>query len=188
MSDAHGPLDKLIIKAHSPDGLVLATLSDRTKVELRFEPRAYRRYSAADLGAQLTQLATRLWVAYRRGYFQALSEARGETITGNERVYSPREQQFRKDQAALEVRGVSPEGWVTIHSTALVRWQVRIKPGFNRSLDEQQFLAEADAALRELLDDYFEQARQLLVKHFDLKLPPPTHQSRAQDRTRNRWR
>ena len=184
MDDVLGPLDRLSISTTSPDGGIMAVQSGRNTVKLRFQPRAYERYGAEQLGSQLAQLATRAWVNYRRAYFQAFSEARGETITGAEPPRSDRERQFKQAQAALEVDGESPKGWVSIRSVGLMRWRVEVRSGFNRSLTEQQFLAEVGAALGQLLRDYFDKVLQLQVKHFGLQLPERQPQQ-GQVRPRN---
>ncbi len=73
-------------------------------------------------------MATRLWVEYRRSHYRALSEARGETITGDEREDSPKMQRFLRDQATLPLEGTSPGQWIRIRSEGLLRWQVRLTP------------------------------------------------------------
>ena len=160
----------MVVEATSPDGLIAAKMTGRNRFELRFRPGAYGRYSAESIAPQLAQLATSMWVGYRRGYFQALSEARGETISGPGPARSLAEERFRAEQAALELDGSSPHGWVAVRSVGLMRWRFRIEPGFERALYEDEFLGEVGGAVRGLLDDYFEKVRQLQVKYFDLKL------------------
>lgn len=178
MAEDPDPLDAIEARAYSPDNAILAHLHDRTQVKLEFRPGAYARYQAETLEPQLNQLATRLWVEYRRSHFRALSETRGETISGDEREDSPKLQRFTRAQAALPLQGISPGQWIKIRSEGLLRWQVRLAQGTLFRLTEQEFLAELDAALRALLADYFDKMRRLKEEYFGLKAPAT--QSRAQ--------
>lgn len=91
------PLDRIVVRAESPDRTIGVTMRGRGGVELLFDPGAYRRYEEQALGRQLSQLATSTWVAYRRACFAALSEEIGETVRGNERSPSPRMRALYRD-------------------------------------------------------------------------------------------
>jgi hypothetical protein len=161
----------MIVTARSPDGQISATVQGRDRVRLAFEPDAYRWYDESNLAHQLGQLATLTWVAYRRTYFELLSEAVGEAVRGPAPAHGHRESAFREGLEQLTMQARSAGGWVFVHSQALVRWRVEVGPGACRRLPEQEFLAEVDQALRAVLTDYYEQVRRLKDEHFDLKLP-----------------
>lgn len=156
-----GPLDRVSAETHSPDGQIIATLTGRDRVRLRFERGAYRRYGEEDLAHQLSQLATRTWVDYQRNAFAALSEEIGETVRGDERSASQKAVKYRDALAAVAARGTSQDGWIEVTSTGLVRWRVRVHNGACTRLSEEEFLDEADSALADLLADFYEQRRAL---------------------------
>ncbi len=156
-----GPLDRVSAESYSPDGQITATLTGRDQVRLRLQRGAYGRYGEDDLAHQLSQLATRTWVGYQRNAFAALSEEIGQTVRGDERPDSQQAIKYRDALAAVTAHGASQDGWIEITSTGLVRWRVRVHDGACTRLREEEFLAEADSALADLLADFYEQRRAL---------------------------
>jgi hypothetical protein len=164
------PLKLIVATAQSPDGRIMAKVSDGDRVELRFRARTFPGYEAGELGNQLSHLATRLWAEYQRSYYRALSEAVGEDIRDSERETSPRAANFRKAQAELKIEATSPRKEVRLVTVGLMRWQVRVAPGIGRRLTEEAFLDEISRTLRALLAAYYDRVLQLRDTYFDLKL------------------
>ena len=171
MSAGSRPLERIVVSATSPDRKISVTLSGGDQIDLRFEPRAYRTYSETTLAHQLEQLATLTWVAYRRDYFKAVSEAVGEVVRGDESQPGSRVAAYKQAQAALDVWGRSAGGWVEAASQGLFRWQVWVAPETCRRLTEEQFRQEADSALRALLMDYDEKLAALRDEFFQRRRP-----------------
>lgn len=156
-----GPLDRVSATTRSPDGQITATLTARDQATLRFQPGAYRRYRESELSHQLSQLATHTWVDYQRSWFAALSEEIGETVRSAGRSTSPKVNGYRAALAEIRARGRSRDGWIEVESTGLVRWQVRVHEGACAELSEEEFIAEAGTALRDVLDGYGAQQRDI---------------------------
>jgi hypothetical protein len=164
-------LDSMVVRAVSPDRKIEATVVSRDQVSLRFGAGTYRRYDERTLEHQLARLATLVWVEYRRGYFQALSEATGETIRGDEPEEDLQRRRFRQAQAEMVVRGVSAGGLIEVESTGLAQWRVTLERGITRRLTEEQFLSEARGAVAALLADYYMKMVSLKDEFYDLEIP-----------------
>jgi hypothetical protein len=164
-------LNSRVFTVHSPDGQINATVSNRDRVELQFQPHAYRRYDEAALAHQLTRLAAAVWVESERRYRAAVGEATGESFREERLVRGSMRRRYYQDLAELEVEGWSSSGWVGIWTLGLLHWNVVIAPGAIRSLKENEFAAEAAEAARSLLASHSMQVHRLKDEHFDLRLP-----------------
>ena len=171
MADEGGPLDQIVVTAHSPDGLIMARLAHRNRISLRMRPGAYQRYRVEALQSQLVQLAARIWAENRRAYFRSASATLGVTLRGDEPAQDARGARFKRAQAELSVSGQSAGGDVEARSIGLLRWQFIIRPGALDQLSEREFLTEVANAVRNLLIDYFDQVRALKVEIFGLRIP-----------------
>ncbi len=182
MESGSDPLRRLVAAAISPDQRIQARVSGGDQVEVWFRSGAYPRYDDDALAHQLAQLATRLWVEYRRAYFQALSEAVGETIRGDTPTQSPRTLAFRQELAALPLDVTSPGGWIRIRSEGLVRWQIHLARGACRQLTEDDFLAELDRGYRALITEYYQNVLDLKDRLYDLRRPESNTRRRDDER------
>jgi hypothetical protein len=164
-------LDSMVVTANSPDGQVTATVSKREQVDIEFRRGAYRRYDERTLEHQLARMATLAWIGYRRGYFEALSAANGETIRGDEEEWDANRRRFQQARAAVVAEGASPTGWIRAEATGLTHWRVRIEDGALTQLTEDEFRSEARGTVAALLMDYDEKMLALKDEFFDLNLP-----------------
>lgn len=144
-------LERLTVRADSPDGRIVGVVQGRMQVEIRFADGAYRSYDELGLGHQLSQLAAVLWSRYRREYDEVTDLYRGGAPAPYEQ---PEEGVFRERRAALVARGRSAQGWVEASSRGLVRWEVVVGSGALRKLTESEFLGELDTAVADILRDW----------------------------------
>ncbi|WP_433361095.1 hypothetical protein ACQPZX_27875 [Actinoplanes sp. CA-142083] len=161
-------LSSLAVQAESPDGGVAASARGRGEVRVWFRAGAYRGYRAPDLGRQLEALATLLWTAYRRRYLEIVASW---TDRDDEPEATGEDREFERRLGELRVAGVSPRGWVTVRSRALVSWRVEIKDDPVGSLTEQDFLAEVDGAISSLLAGHRARVTLLTDAVYDIGLP-----------------
>lgn len=163
-------LDKMITEVSSPDQQMSATISERDRVELRMRPGAYQRYDERGLAHQLGRLASLAWVEYRRGYLRVVSEATGQPAGDNQTEHDSRRREFQRARAEVSAVGASPSGHIRVVSQGLVHWQVTIRDGALRQLDEERLLAEISTAVQALLTDYYLKMVRLKDEFFDLRL------------------
>jgi len=142
-------------------------LSDRTRVQVTFQPVVYRRYDPGELERHLENLATRLWANRMRGYYAAVSEAFGETITGEARPISQRDIDFHRARDEMLTEGRSRDGRVTVTLRGLRDFRVRLAPGTTRELTEQQFADAVEEAAGELLRNQRERIRDLKLRTYE---------------------
>jgi hypothetical protein len=173
MGELSDRLDRVVVRETSPDGRITATQVHRSQITLQFLPGAYWRYDESMLEGQLTELAHSVRSSCRRTFYEAVSEVTGWSVTANEteRELDGQTRRFREAQQALQVRVSSPGDWIIAEIQGLDRWHIRIKKGALRRLSEEQFIAEAMAALGELLAEFRDRDRELRDEFFDLKLP-----------------
>ena len=163
-------LNRMTIRASSPDQQVQVTLSDGDNFAVAFQPGAYERYRERALEQQLTRLATGVWSGYRRGYLTVVSELTGQPVGVGQHTSDSQRRRFQEARARLVSTGESPKGLVRVESVGLVRWQIDIRDGALAGLTEQEFLAELNRAVRALLTDYYARMIKLKGAFFDLNL------------------
>lgn len=173
MGELADRLDRVIVQETSPDGRITATQAHQNQITLQFLPGAYWRYDEPMLEDQLTALARAVRSSCRRTFYEAVSEVTGRSTTAEEaeRELDGRTRRFHEAQQALQIRAGSPDGWIAAETQGLDRWHIRIKKGALRRLSEERFVAEAMAALGELLAAFRDRDRELRDEIFDLKLP-----------------
>jgi hypothetical protein len=170
MGELASRLERIAVEARSPDGRLRAWVSGRLDLGLEFVPRAYRRYGEADLCHQLGRLATLTWTRYHREYVAVEDEFLDWPVRdrdAHDRLFEERAEQ-------LTVDGVSPNGLVTVHTRALMRWDFQLAPGVSRRLDEQRFVAEVLGAAADTVRAYRARRARLFHEFYDLTagLPP----------------
>lgn len=173
MGELADRLDRAVVRETSPDGRITATQAHRNQITLEFLPGAYWRYDEPALEGQLTALAHAVRSSCRRTFYEAVSEVTGLSTSGAEaqRELDGRTRRYLEAQQALRIRVSSPGDWITAETHGLDRWHIRIKKGALRRLAEEDFVAEAMAALGELLAVFRDRDRELRDEFFDLKLP-----------------
>ncbi|GAA1811050.1 hypothetical protein GCM10009682_35800 [Luedemannella flava] len=154
-------LDDLRLIAATDDGAVTAILTQRTNLRLQFAPGAYRRRTDAQLEFDLRVIATRLWVARTRAYYEALSDIKGEKITTERPAYGSRSQQYRTERADLTAHGACADNRIKVRVHGLRDWDVSIQPGTTAALSADEFVDRVGQATRSLLDDLQGKVREL---------------------------
>ncbi len=161
-------LVRLAVTTRSPDGNIEADARGGSgRVEVRFAPGGFRGYTEPELGHQLAELGARIWTRYLREHAEVVESFLGEPAKDEEE----NGRRFRDRLERLTASGASAGGWLEVRSRALVRWEVAIRPGALRALTEQDFLAEFDSAVSDMLADYRTQVIFLTDEIYDIGLP-----------------
>jgi len=164
MSDLRDQIQSIRVRASSPDGAISAELAGRTQIALSFARGWYDRCDEGDLERKLGALATLLWTARMRRYWEVRSQDAGERITGEPKPISPRAVAYREARAALVAHGRSADGRVTVSVEGMRQWTVRVQRGTARALDEHEFAAAAGQAAAELIQDQYRKIAALKLK------------------------
>ena len=159
-------LDAMVINVSSPDGQVHGELRDRDAISVSFEGESYSEYTERDLERQLARLALLLWTGYQRGYDAALSEATGQPVTRSRESWDANRRRFRDAQAETVAKGMSKEGYIYVETTGMLSWQVVIRDGTLKELEETQFCEELIGAYHVMSAEYRAKMSQLRAKHF----------------------
>jgi hypothetical protein len=160
-------LDSMRVRVASPDGMIIGELRNRTEVRLSFVSGSYRQYDTSTLEQQLAGLARRLWAGRTRKFYEALSEAFGETVTGESRPVSPRDVAFHAARDELIAQGRSADGRVRVAVRGMRRWRVKITDSTLRTLSEEEFSARAGEAAVALIRDQLEKIRELKQQFYN---------------------
>src|SRR5689334_23463224 len=162
----------MVVTVTSPDGNVSARVTNSLAVDIAFRPGTYERYDEPRLSHQLARLGVAGFVGLQRGRSEAYRRSRdlsADELADAERPSTdPRRQSYEEELRQLRAEGVSGSGAVRIRTVGMTHWEVALRPGSLRRLDERAFVAELDAALRALLND--RDVKVIIVKsdHFDL--------------------
>jgi hypothetical protein len=154
-------LDEMRVQATSADGAIVGELRNRNEVHLTFAPGSYRRYNELTLEDQLIGLARLLWAGRMKKYYAAVSEAFGETVTGEPRPVGPRDVAYHAARDELVAEGRSADDRVHVAVQGMRRWTIRIKRGTVRALSEEEFAVRAGEAASELIRDQFSKIKEL---------------------------
>jgi hypothetical protein len=154
-------LDDLRVTATADSGDITATLTRRTRLRLEFAPRVYHRRSEVQLQHDIEVLARRLWVNRMRGYYQALSDITGQSVTGEPPARGQLGQRYRAARDELTAYGQSGDGRIRVQVRGMRDWQVAIAPGTLRALTAHEFAAGVAEAAQGLLDDQRRKIREL---------------------------
>jgi hypothetical protein len=154
-------LDSMRVRATARGGWITAELHHRTEIRLTFGAGSYRRYSEQLLEQDLTSLARALWAGRMKAYYQAVSEAFEEPVSGERRPVTPRDVEYRNARDDLVARGESADGRIVISVRGMRNWVVRIAPGTLRTLTEDEFAEATGAAGEALVRDQFARIRAL---------------------------
>jgi hypothetical protein len=149
------------VRVSLPGGNIAGELRDRTEVQLSFAPGSYYRYGERELERHLASIAKLLWAGRMKEYYAAVSEAFGETITGEPRPVSPRDQDYYSARDDLIAEGRSSDGRIYVAVRGMQIWTVRIADGTVRALDEDEFAVRAREAAARLIRDQLTKIRAL---------------------------
>jgi hypothetical protein len=110
-----------------------------------------------------------LWTRYRRAYVETVAAVRA----GDNPIIDddPRDLEFRERMAALVVQSRSEEGWISLHSRALVDWNVEVGADAIRQLGEDEFLAELSGAVTHIVRDWQGKLIVLTDEIYDIGVP-----------------
>jgi len=148
-------LDGTTLTVRSPDQKIVWELENGRNVQVWFEDGAYtyRGYTDASLGQQLAGLFKAMWEAHRRAHLTVLSDMVGQTVRDNT-AGDGRDQVFLEERAKVQASGASNSRRVQLRATGMTNWEVNIKQGTNRQLDQEKFLFEVWEAFSSLMSDY----------------------------------
>ncbi|MEU4690013.1 hypothetical protein [Actinoplanes sp. NPDC023714] len=167
MGELADRVDTMHIAVSTPDGGITAELYGRDGLSLTFRDGAYRQFTdETELERRLEALAGRLWVARTREYWRIYGDVTGTDAAGDDPPAGERDRQWRAERDELVVYGSSAYGDVTIRSVGMRGWEVGIRPGTLRALDEWQFAAAAGEAAGELIRDQYAKLVALSSKHY----------------------
>ncbi|MGH8879036.1 MAG: hypothetical protein ACRD0P_17125 [Stackebrandtia sp.] len=159
-------LDAMVINVSSPDGQVHGELRDRDAITVSFQDNSYRHYTERGMEHQLSRLAVLLWTGYQRGYDAALTEATGQPVTRSTETWDANRRRFRDEQAKTVAKGMSKEGYIYVETTGMLSWQIVIRDGTLKKLDETQFAEELIGAYHAMSAEYRAKLSRLRAKHF----------------------
>ena len=171
-------LEHMVVHASSPDRCINAVLTYPQQLTLTFTAGSYRQYREQYLERQLNALASRLWIAYRRGYLAALNEAIGEPEQSGlpadetelprsrEPETDPHVRRYREAAAAIVAHGESADKRVRVSTTALVRWEFSISPGTVDTVSENQCRQDVLDAAQKAINDFRAQVRDLKTEYY----------------------
>jgi hypothetical protein len=167
-------LERLRVEARSPDGRIGAEAHGKYHVTVWFAANAYRAYTEWDLGHQLAQLASVVWTRYRRQYTEIMAAFLDEPPP----VLDSDDLRFQQRLEEMTVAGRSTSQWINVRSRALVRWEFAISGGAIHTLGEEEFLAELNSAVTDILRDYQSKLRLLTDDIYDIGLPRSAREQR----------
>lgn len=125
----------------SPDGNIVATVTDGSVKGLAFRPGTYERYTETVLAPQIEQLAKLIFVTRARARRRALRIAMGsDHDIENRDASSPAERQLREDRKHAVVSQESAHIFASVEGG--IHWDMEIDQGTLEILSEDQFLEE----------------------------------------------
>ncbi|MGH8876495.1 MAG: hypothetical protein ACRD0P_04005 [Stackebrandtia sp.] len=156
-------LDRMVVRAVSPDGRIHGRLHSNGDVDFEFrDPDFYYDYSAGDLARQLTQL------------LQGMKNARDAVVVGelgsgepNLSLLDGRRRRYHEELEHLISYGVSRSGGIEVSANGPLRQQrVDIDDEALAEADLEEFLVELHAAYADMRRDYRTQRRALNREHY----------------------
>jgi len=166
-------LDALVVEATSLDRQITAAVGGGGhRIAVAFRTGAYRRYTEAALGNQLAQLATRIFVRYKREFDKTVELFYPNVSRDESTEYRPETQQYQERLMQIVVSAKSPDAIsISLETHALLHTTVVIAPGTLRRLSEEEFLAALLATVNLLLALYRSAVNKLKDDVFGLGIP-----------------
>lgn len=166
MGELADQIDAMRVRASTPDGGITAELRDRDQLTFIFREGLYDLCDDGDLERRLALLANLLWVARTREYWRVFGEVTGDYSTGGDKPVSARDADWRTERDELVATGSSADGRIKVRAVGMRRWEVNIRPGTVRALDERQFALAASQAAGELIRDQLAKVAALSHKYY----------------------
>ncbi|MGH3391980.1 MAG: hypothetical protein ACRDOO_24165 [Actinomadura sp.] len=169
MGNLGDELVSLAVAATSPDGQIRAMFGDQgEKVEIAFQPGAYRDYSETSLAHELSRLAMRVTASYVRAQKRLIDDAIPDVLHDDGIEYGLEDREYRRRVAAIKAGAKSPDGRIAVASQSLARWKVRIADGTVRRVSEETFKEGFLGAIREVLAQHQFEVLKLKDEYYDL--------------------
>lgn len=149
--------DRIRVTAKSPDGSVTALLDRATGVRVELAPGTERDHSEESLARQVAAALTGAAAGGATGLDKVNQHhggARPETVaTGPQAEYLDR---LKQRLSEVEVRSLSPRGYVQIGYRGASGFDIRIEPGAlrRRGVDAEQLTVEINTALQQALRNW----------------------------------
>lgn len=163
-------LEALTVRVSSPDGNIQGELKGRA-VRFAFRPGTYRNYREADLEHQFARLMTLLSTGYRRGHGQVMSRHGFTSIVKPSDTEDAGTRQYLDGMVNMRLSGATSKRLLRLRCTGMRDWRCRIAEGALGKLSQSELVAEAEAAVLALIDDYLEQRLFLKDEVFGLGVP-----------------
>ena len=166
MGELADRVDGMRVRVTTADGGITAELHDRDQLALTFREGLYPLFDDGELERRLATVATQLWAARTREYWRIFGDVTGDYSTGEDKPVTARDTEWRAERDELEATGSSADGRVTVRVAGLRRWQVTLRPGTVRALDEGQFALAVGEAAGGVIRDQFTKLAELSGKHY----------------------
>lgn len=183
-------LDKMVIRATSPDGNIRSTITNDVDVDVAFRPGSYAGYTRESLSHQLVRLAALTFTGLHKGRDEAYKNSQGlsdqEVAESGAPHWDANRRRYDEALSDIEAAGISRNQLIRIRSKGVLQWKVDIKPGALERLDESAFRAELHSAIAALLGDRSRKIIVLKSEYFDLGIPAPMRRKMAELQAMNR--
>ena len=159
--------DALTVRAKSPDGRVIGTLSGRSRMRIDFDDAdSYYDYpKESELATQLRLVVDALLDGQRGAQRHILHERTRLRVKDRPHWHSGA-RKFRAEHDSITALGDSKSDYVSISFTGLSEAEVVIAPGTFDALDVKEFVAEVGSAIENLWEDWFDQLWELQHRHW----------------------
>lgn len=170
MTQLSNKLDTMTIRVTSPDGRIMARLTNLRSVSVKFREDAFDQYrdDPDSLPPQLAAALNTLWNTYRDSVSELFAEA-GGVPDGPDGHWDANRRRYRAERDALECVAMSPGRLVKMRCRNRTDFAVKVKPGALDTVEEQQFVAEINAALMGLRVERTRLIADLKDRYFDMR-------------------
>lgn len=161
MGKLSGRVAELSVRVTSPNGQLSAELKGYSEITPSFAAGTYRYYDESSLEDDIAKVASLLFAARTKAYFDIMSESFGSPMNGELPALSSRDRDFDTARAELVAEGRSPDGNIVISARGLRSWSVHIARGSVRRLTESEFVEQLAGAARSLVQHQMDLIREL---------------------------
>lgn len=139
------------VEVTSDDARITASIVGDDTLRVAF-PHGFDEPEESALCERIADLLTRVYAERQRARLNALAEAVGDVVTPRRPwQLDARERRFRQLLAETTAVGTSREENLKLRLLGGARWEMKIRPGQLKKLDERRFLAELATAVRATL-------------------------------------
>ncbi|MFD0559945.1 hypothetical protein FB566_0598 [Stackebrandtia endophytica] len=161
MSIVADRLNALTVRVQSPDRNITAQMRGRSDLSLTFAAGSYATYDEESLAAQLSRLATSLWIGLQRGTDEALKGTDVEAVRTPDDAWDEDSRKFLKARREVVGNGRSPGNCVKVETVGMRDWRIRIRPGTLATYHETELIGELLTAVVAARNDYTIQVEEL---------------------------